>query len=145
MNIASALAQASQDTVEAAGLHWRLRRITSAELMEAGGGILLAVAPRRKGEKAVTAEDLAADPKKLASMHAFNEAVVCAAVQQVSRDGVTWEEITFLLDRRGASPGSGRVHVSALPSAAVTTIAGRVMSLSTDGGAAADRIASFLG
>lgn len=51
------LAAASVQEVEAGGLHWRLRRVASVDLLEAGGGYLLAA--RRTARLSAEAEVLA--------------------------------------------------------------------------------------
>ena len=42
MNIASKLAQAAHDDLQAAGLWWRVRKITSADMVEAGRPMFVA-------------------------------------------------------------------------------------------------------
>ena len=138
--ILTALARAASEDVVAGGLHWRVRRITSADLMAAGHAVLFVV-PLRDA----SGEEVSSDPEAQARGLRFMDAVVAAGVQQVSSDGVSWERCSVVLDRKAEEPLAGRLFIGSLPPGAVAPIATAILSLSTDGEAAKGRLLSFLG
>lgn len=140
-----ALIQAATLDVEAAGLHWRVRRVSSADLLDAGAGAFLLTPPPVADESEAPAAAPAQDPAQIAKAARFSEAVLCAGIQAVSRDGVAWEALRVTRELRAESGTKGIVHLSSLPSAAVGPLVAAIMELSNDGGAASERLASFLG
>lgn len=140
MNIAAAIAQSAQQDIEAGGLHWRVRRVTTADLIEAGGSFLLTA--EKPTETPV--EGGPVDPRKAQTGARFLDALACAGVVQVSKDGAAWEAIKVVGDMRAEDGRSGRVYVGSLPPGVARDLAHAVLSLSTDGGAAGERLASFL-
>lgn len=147
-SIAQALAQASTLDVEAGGLHWRVRRLASADLVEAGSSVLLGArrGPGPRDEQAVAAaEALLADPTKVRDGLRFFDAVAAAGVVAASADGgTTWQDLRLVLDFRAHAPASNTVHVSSLLPGVAATLAQAILDLSRDGGAAGERLAGFL-
>lgn len=146
MNLATAIAQSATEDVEAGGLWWRIRRITTAELVEAGGSILLAAKPEGADAAAATKaiEGALRDPKAAASGARFMDAVACAGIRAASEDGKSYEDLRVVLTDREHDPGSSRLHVGSLPPGVAQKLAGAILKLSTNGGAAGERLASFL-
>lgn len=140
MSIALALAQSSTLDAEAGGLHWRVRRVASADLVEAGGSLILAARRKVDGEAAD-----AATPAQIRDGMRFFDAVLAAGLVGASTDGVAWEELRVVLDPKLENPSAGRVHVSSLPPGVGPTLAQTILDLSQDGGAAGARLAGFLG
>ncbi len=145
MNLASRLQQSAQADIQAAGLWWRVRKITSADMVEAGRPMFVAAhVDFRDAETVarVVAENMASPAKAVEGMR-FLEAVAVAGLVACSEDGATWEALRLVLDPRQEEPGASRLHVSSLPPGAVEAIAARVLHLTTDGGAASERLGSF--
>ena len=142
-SIAAAFAQAAIEDVEAGGFWFRVHRISSADLLQVRHGILLAALPRRG--QAEGDEPIDPDGETAVTNMRFAEAVVCAGVQQASTDGgKSWQRCQVVSELRAEESGAGRVHVSSLPPGCVGRLASAILKLSTDGEAAAARVASFL-
>lgn len=157
MSIVQQLADARKRSVQAGGLYWMLSAVTTEEMIKAGAGELAMLAVRM----GVTAggdgdADAAADaerriesmpPQQVGAMlergERFRAALVCAAVQAVSRDGETWEPARFVLDRAAENPGNGIAHISALTRSVVHEIADRIVEHTTDDGRLAKALESF--
>lgn len=139
LSIVTALAQAALEDVQAGGLHWRIRRICTADLAEAGGTFLLALRSRREAEDAKPPE-----AREAIQGLRFYDAVVAAGVVAVSKDGVAWEDARVVLPPHASSPAASRLAVGDLPPGVVNVLAPRIVSLSTDGEAGAERLRSFL-
>lgn len=145
MNLASMIAQAAQADVQAAGLWWRVRKITSADMVEAGRPMFVAAHVDFRDQETVSrvvAENMASPAKAVEGMR-FLEAVAVAGLVACSTDGQTWEVLRLVLDVRQEEPGASRLHVGSLPPGAVEAIAAKVLHLTTDGGAASERLGSF--
>ena len=121
MSIAKSLSQISLKEVESGGLHWRIKRIKSKDLMRAGIASLVHLAPDALlsgGE--ITSEHQEKMTEQLASNWADRlgkltdvqqarlydslDAVVCAGVVEVSSDNDTWEKIRFTMKDREHNP-----------------------------------------
>lgn len=140
-NILAALQQASMQDIEVDGLWFRVRKITSADMLEAGvGELLAAAAPKAEGE-----DPPAADRPQQVRAARTAEACVCAGVQQISHDGTTWQRCQVVMSREAEETGAGRIYVGSLPPGAVDVLGIAIFRLSNDKGAAQKRIASFLG
>lgn len=145
MNLASMIAQAAQADVQAAGLWWRVRKITSADMVEAGRPMFVAAHVDFRDQDAVarTVSENMASPAKAVEGMRFIEAVAVAGLIACSADGQTWEALRLVLDPNKEEPGASRLHVGSLPPGAVEAIAAKVLHLTTDGGAASERLGSF--
>ncbi len=133
------------DKVEYARLHFRIRPVYSADLLEQGGGFLLMVVKdaKKDGDK----EPAKLQPVKAADVVAgvrFRGAVVCAGVVAGSKDGVTWEDLTVVPERARESKAGGRVWIGSLPAEALIILSREILALSGGGVESAERLASFL-
>lgn len=145
MNIASILQQSAQADIEAGGLWWRVRKITSADMVEAGRPMFVAAHVDLRASDAaaqMVAESLK-EPGKVVEGMRFLEAVAVAGLVAASQDGQAWEALRLVLDVRQEEPGASRLHVGSLPPGVVEAIAAKVLYLTTDGGAASERLGSF--
>lgn len=147
MNVLEALVQSATQDIQVGPCHWRIRRVTTAEIIQAGGAFLLAaqrLAPDAPDARQLQ-EKLRKEPAQLASGARFQEALVAASVAAVSRDGTEWMECRIVLDAKQESASGGRIHVSSLPPGTMETLSAEILKLSKDGGAADERLSSFLG
>lgn len=140
MNIAEALAASSTSIVTVGPLAFRVRRITSADLLDAGLVSLLVAKPADESSPA------SFDPKAAAQSARFMDAVVCAGLEAASQDGgTTWEPFRATLEPKRENVSAGVLFVGNLIPGAAGKMASEILKLSTDGGAAGERVASFLG
>ena len=138
--VIAAIAASSFSEVEAMGLKWRISRIRSADLAKVGVAAF-AVAGKGAADGAEIAKTMPpAQAEKLAS---YQEAVVCAGVKAVSRDGEDWENVSLMISETRANPDEAKLWIGSITSQAVTAIFSAIMDLSTDEGGAAERLASF--
>lgn len=145
MSIAQQQIAASIRTVTIGDTTYKFRRVSSADIIKAGGAFLLALEPRaREATPEIAAEGvvgeadtarakmlaaLQRDPALLSRGHDFSAAVVCAAVFAASADGgTTWESYQLVLDPRQENGAQGRAHISVLGHA-VGLLARHVMAL----------------
>ena len=144
--LASMLALSALATFEAAGIHWKVRKITSADMVEAGRPIFIAAKVDLSDQQASSAllEAALRTPEKVVDGMRFLEAVAVAGLVAASQDGEVWEALRLVLDPRQEEPGAGRLYVGSLPPGVVEQLAARVLHLTTDGGAASDRLGAFL-
>ena len=142
MSILHAIKNASIDEVEAAGLHWRVRRICSADLASAGVAFLAVASPETGNEQ--TAEEVMArvTPKQAKEMATLQEVTVCAGTIAVG-DGEKWDDLQLVIDQKKENPDKGILWVGGLPAGVTDVLFTRIMSLSTDGEEAAARLATF--
>ena len=142
MSILHAIKNASIDEVEAAGLFFRVRRICSADLAKAGVAFLAVASPDDNKEQ--SAEDVMnrISPKQAGEMATLQEATVCAGTIAVG-DGEQWDDLKLVMDQKKEDPDKGLLWVGGLPAGVVDVLFARIMSLSTDGDEAAERLASF--
>lgn len=155
MSIAEELAAASVRTVEAGGLHWQIRKISTAEMYQNGVGGLLATLPTTalQGGKAGQGIDeealsaaILADPKKTGEAIALSEAVVAAGVVATRRAAdAPWEPLRVTCDLRQANPARNVLHVSQLPPGAATALSKAIQELSGLGGDATKQLGTFPG
>ena len=160
MSIAKALADNSLKQVESGGLHWKVKRIKSKDLMRAGIASLVHLAPDAllrgeimDGEE--TEETLkkmqTAWTEKLGSLtdvqqaHLYDslDAVVCAGVVEVSGDGENWEAIRFTMKDREHNPDKGVLLIETLPNETRQELAGIIQNHSRAIGGGAEALAAF--
>ena len=144
MSILHAIKNASIDEVEAAGLHWRVRRICSADLAKAGVAFLAVASPDDNKEQSAEEVMNRISPKQAGEMATLQEATVCAGTIAVG-DGEQWDDLKLVIDQKKEDPDNGVLWVGGLPAGVVDVLFARIMSLSTDGEEAAERLASFRG
>jgi hypothetical protein len=142
MSILHAIKNASIDEVEAAGLFWRVRRICSADLAKAGVAFLAVASPDDSKEQSAEEVMNRISPKQAGEMATLQEATVCAGTIAVG-DGEKWDELKLVIDQKKENPDKGVLWVGGLPAGVVDVLFTRIMSLSTDGEEAAERLASF--
>ncbi len=142
MSILHAIKNASIDEVEAAGLHWRVRRICSADLAKAGVAFLAVASPDDNKEQSAEEVMNRISPKQAGEMATLQEATVCAGTIAVG-DGEQWDDLKLVMDQKKEDPDKGLLWVGGLPAGVVDVLFARIMSLSTDGEEAAERLASF--
>lgn len=142
MSILHAIKNASIDEVEAAGLFWRVRRICSADLAKAGVAFLAVATPDTQEEQSPEEVMKRVSPKQAGEMATLQEATVCAGTIAVG-DGEQWDDLKLVIDQKKEDPDGGILWVGGLPAGVVDVLFSRIMSLSTDGEEAAERLASF--
>ena len=142
MSILHAIKNASIDEVEAAGLFFRVRRICSADLAKAGVAFLAVASPDDNKEQSAEEVMNRISPKQAGEMATLQEATVCAGTIAVG-DGEQWDDLKLVMDQKKEDPDAGLLWVGGLPAGVVDVLFARIMSLSTDGEEAAERLASF--
>tara|TARA_Y100001963_G_C6446871_1_gene294017 strand:+ start:44 stop:538 length:495 start_codon:yes stop_codon:yes gene_type:complete len=142
MSILHAIKNASIDEVEAAGLHWRVRRICSADLAKAGVAFLAVASPDDNKEQSTEEVMNRISPKQAGEMATLQEATVCAGTIAVG-DGEKWDDLRLVIEQKKEDVEKGVLWVGGLPAGVVDVLFARIMSLSTDGEEAAERLASF--
>ena len=142
MSILHAIKNASIDEVEAAGLFWRVRRICSADMAKAGVAFLQVATPQTEDDQTPEEVMKRVSPKQAGEMASLQEATVCAGTIAVG-DGEKWDDLKLVIDQKREDPDKGILWVGGLPAGVVDVLFTRIMSLSTDGEEAAERLASF--
>ena len=142
MSILHAIKNAAIDEVEAAGLFFRVRRICSADLAKAGVAFLAVASPDDNKEQSAEEVMNRISPKQAGEMATLQEATVCAGTIAVG-DGEQWDDLKLVMDQKKEDPDKGLLWVGGLPAGVVDVLFARIMSLSTDGEEAAERLASF--
>ncbi len=142
MSILHAIKNASIDEVEAAGLLFRVRRICSADLAKAGVAFLAVASPDDNKEQSAEEVMNRISPKQAGEMATLQEATVCAGTIAVG-DGEQWDDLKLVMDQKKEDVEKGVLWVGGLPAGVVDVLFARIMSLSTDGEEAAERLASF--
>lgn len=160
MTIAKALSDNSLKQVESGGLHWKVKRIKSKDLMRAGIASLVHLAPEAllRGE-IMDGEDTEETLQKMQSawteklgsltdvqqarLYDSLDAVVCAGVVEVSGDGEKWEAIRFTMKDREHNPDKGVLLIETLPNETRQELAGVIQNHSRAIGGGADALAAF--
>ena len=160
MSIAKALSDNSLKQVESGGLHWKVKRIKSKDLMRAGIASLVHLAPDAllRGE-IMDGEETEETLKKMqtawteklgsltdvqqARLYDSLDAVVCAGVVEVSGDGENWEAIRFTMKDREHNPDKGVLLIETLPNETRQELAGIIQNHSRAIGGGAEALAAF--
>jgi hypothetical protein len=160
MSIAKALSDNSLKQVESGGLHWKVKRIKSKDLMRAGIASLVHLAPEAllRGE-IMDGEDTEETLQKMqlawteklgsltdvqqARLYDSLDAVVCAGVVEVSGDGENWEAIRFTMKDREHNPDKGVLLIETLPNETRQELAGIIQNHSRAIGGGAEALAAF--
>jgi len=145
MTILHAIQSAAIDTVEASGMHWRVRKVCSADLARVGFAALAMASASEGGAEEMTPEQVMSkvNGKQMEQLAALQDATVAAGITGVSEDGLEWEPLSIVLDLKREDADSGVLCVSSLPAGVVASCFTKIMELSTDGGKAAERLAMF--
>lgn len=140
MSAAERIAQASVGVVVLGPrLHFRIRQIDSALVLEAGGAFLLAARPQAQGE------GQGVSLKSQVQGRSFMTIVAAAGTTDVSVDGgLTWESCRIVRTKEEEDLPANAMHETSLPPGTVIRLGTEILKFSTDGGAAASRLASFL-
>ena len=146
--ILHAIQSAATDTVEAAGMHWRVHKVNSAALASVGFAALAmssAAQREQEGAEEPTPEEMLGKvtPKQAAQLASLQDATVAAGVSAVSEDGEEWEPLKLVIDPKREDADAGVLCVNSLPAGVVTDCFSAIMSLSTDGDRCAERLRSF--
>jgi hypothetical protein len=155
-NILAAIENSAIKEVDAGGMSWRMRKISSADLARVGHAALAMgqmMADQAAGADADQAENnddevaarVAAQPvEQLQTMAKLKDAVIAAGLMAVG-DPATgeWEDVEAVLDRNKSAPADGVLWVGAIPNEVADELFQACMDLSTDGGAALERLRSF--
>jgi translation elongation factor EF-1beta len=152
MSILEAVLASSTDIVQACGLHFKIKKVSSADLVGVGFA-WLAMAMPDNGE--VNEQDLAAAlsrmPKdKIVEMAKLKDAMIAAGLVAIGKsiedsDEIEWDQVQITLKRSEENVKDGKLWVGTLPADVDNVLFQAIMSLSTDGGTASDKIASFRG
>lgn len=138
---------------EVARLWFRIRPVTSEQMLDAGGSYLLLVQKYRAAEDGASADVRQAasalreqlqSPSAIRDSLRFRGAIVAAGVVAASKDGKVWEDIVVTSNRAEENASRGRLWIGSLPPQAILPLSREVLTLSTGGGAASERLASFL-
>tara|TARA_Y100000593_G_scaffold88419_1_gene170689 strand:+ start:80 stop:631 length:552 start_codon:yes stop_codon:yes gene_type:complete len=157
-----AIENSTTKAVEAGGMLWKVQKINSAELAKVGHVALafgqgLAVKddkPKRKSKakaKADEVEDVASmmanqPVEALETMAKLKDAVVAAGLIAVGDpESGEWEPVEAVLARDDADARAGRLWVGSIPNDVSDLLFQAVMDVSTDGGAALERLRAFRG
>jgi hypothetical protein len=151
-NILAAIESCATSVVEAGDMNWRVRKVSSADLARVGHAAL-AVAqglevPDTDGKSSEDVlEQVAATPvKHLETMARLKDAVLAAGLLAVGDpDTGEWEDVKVVLDVDASDAENGKLWVGAIPSGISDDLFQEIMSLSTDGGAAIERLRAFRG
>jgi len=151
MGVLSAVAATSERIVEVGGIEWRLRRVTSADLMRVGYAAMVAAAPdlsrlqAAANDPAMLASTLAEmGPRGLERLETTRHATVCAAmVAQRAVGAEEWEEDRLVMSQ--GDEGEGRVWIRRIPAAWIERLATEANDLAGGGAEVAALLASFRG
>tara|TARA_R100001082_G_scaffold110714_1_gene91464 strand:- start:987 stop:1508 length:522 start_codon:yes stop_codon:yes gene_type:complete len=143
--ILHAIENAATDTVEASGMFWRVNKVSSADLARVGFAALAMATPSDPDDAPETERDLSnrMTPKQAEKLAALQDATVAAGVSAVSEDGEEWTPLRLVIDPARQDADAGVLCVNSLPAGVVAACFEACMALSTDQGAAADRLRSF--
>lgn len=129
---------------------WHLHSVTSHDTLRSGVAMLLAlqIDPTKEALSEKTLFELynKMGAEGAAKNQQAKEAIVCAGISHVQREGYDDVEPCALVQVATMhDPNKGRLWVGYLRKETVDVLYAEVMALSTDGGAALERAASFRG
>lgn len=148
--IALAIAAAAEVVVERPGpIWWRVSMADSATVRLAVAARLQLDAQRARAAEAGAQPGAEAEPDAamMARYDRLEMEVLAAGVRAVTRESAIgpWETITMVATPAQAAPEAGRIFAGALNRATRAALFSEIWTLTTDEGAAAARIARFLG
>lgn len=149
--ILRAIEHSAISTIDEGGMKWRVRKICSADLARVGHSALAVAQGLEERQEAAESNDsdIASQLKRmpveqLETMTKLKDAVVAAGLLAVGDPKTDeWEDVKVVLDPDKADAKNGRLWVGAIPSTIADSLFTEIMSLSTDGGAALERLQSF--
>ena len=147
MSVVQLIQNNSTKDLEAGGLHWRIKRVRSRDVLRAGLATIVQFAPEdianiSGADEAEAAEKLGATwAQRMAAMTDVQQAklsdsldaLVCAGVVEAREDGTAWEPIRFTLQEREANPDAGVLMVDSLPWPLRQELAAAVQAHSREG------------
>ena len=160
------LEDTSTKEVTVGALSFRIRRIRSSDLAEAGvAGVvafgtdaLLALAKAHRAGEAKDADadalsEAAAieamrsvDPRKFKKATEFKEHIVCAGVTAIGdAKAGEWDDVRIVMDPKRSDPDAGVLSVDRLPTGCIGELADQITKLSGDDGEVAELVAGFRG
>ena len=160
MGVIAELKAAATETVKAGGFEWKIRKVSSADLAEVGHASLpilpvdllvkQIVGPKpskRKAKKQTEAEQVEEwaraiqhmSPKSLRNTKDQEASVVAAGTVAVL-NGEGWEPIRMVTGDRESDEANQLLNVRDLPPGVEETLFEAIMSLTSDRGAATDRV-----
>ena len=149
MSVVKLISKSACKVIEAGGLHWKIKRVRSRDVLRAGLATMIQFAPEDLAD--VMSGDADEDQiqkqlagnwaQKMASMTDVQQAkmsdsldaLVCAGVIEASEDGETWEPIRFTMNEREADPEASVLMVDTLPWAVRQSLSMAVQSHSREG------------
>lgn len=151
-----AIQNAATTIIEVDPLHFRVRKVRSSDVARVGFAALTMIGPGdalevdtedpEKVQAAFEAKIARMSPKQMGEITEMQSAVVCAGVLAVSADeGASWDTVQLVMEQKKENPSKGVLCVHSLPPGCVEACFAEIMNLSTDKGAAAERLKSFLG
>ena len=139
-----AIKNAATTTIQIGELWWQGRKVRSSDVARVGFAAL-AMADDGSGGMDPDAAMARMTPKQMAEITDLQAATVCAGTLAVSSDGEGWDTVTLVVEQAKEDVEAGVMCGHSLPPGTVEELFTEVMSLSTDKGAAAERLKSFLG
>lgn len=147
MSVIQLIQSQSTKDLEAGGLHWRIKRVRSRDVLRAGLATIVQFAPEdiadmMDDEDGEAAEKLGATwAQKMAAMTDVQQAklsdsldaLVCAGVVEASEDGNTWEPIRFTMQDREVNADASVLLVDSLPWPLRQELAAAVQAHSREG------------
>lgn len=148
-SILGAIRDASIDELELKGFHWRIRRVSSADLARVGFAWLNMATPENGSNGAEVDVDLSAmlkraDQSKLVELAKLKDAIIAAGLVAIGHDD-EWDECTVTLKQSEEDTDANVIWIGSLPADVDTELFTAIMELSTEGGKAGERLASFRG
>ena len=156
MSVIQLIQSHSTKDLEAGGLHWRIKRVRSRDVLRAGLATIVQFAPEDIAQISGDDADEAADKlgatwaQRMAAMTDVQQAklsdsldaLVCAGVVEASEDGNTWEPIRFTLQEREVNADASVLMVDSLPWPLRQELAAAVQAHSREGMEAEERALS---
>ena len=163
--IISQITEVSTAEIEAGGFSWRVRKVASTDMARVGHASLIVAqafkgiedaptngkgASARKGKKTAPEDDseLPTDlferltPTALQNMAELKQAVIMAGTVAVGHED-EWEDVEIVADVVAEDAENGVIWIGSLPPGVEDRLFETILSLSTDEGAAVNRLAAF--
>lgn len=150
MSIVKLIQTQATKELEAGGLHWRIKRVRSRDVLRAGLASIVQFAPddiadimTDSGDDPDAIQEAVASSwaSKMAAMSDVQQAkmsdsldaLVCAGVVEASSDGDAWEPIRFTQNEREANPDAAILMIDSLPWPLRQELAAAVQAHSREG------------
>lgn len=149
MSVVKLISKSASKVIEAGGLHWKIKRVRSRDVLRAGLATMIQFAPEDLADVMKDGADASEMERQLTSNWAHKmaamtdvqqakmsdslDALVCAGVIEASEDGDTWEAIRFTMNEREADPEASVLMVDTLPWSVRQSLSMAVQSHSREG------------